>query len=392
MGFMPDRSTCAWPGYFGALAAALLLSGPLYAASPSAGITIHHDRDGWTASIRGSLPASAEFRVVTGGDVVVRGGRGAAIGYTITQRFDVASEADARQAALRIDRIIRSQARSSTITFPDARAVVRLEIPRRTAKVSVMSVAGDIDVSGVEGAVFARNGAGRTNLDQIGGDADVQTAGGCTTLGLIGGSLRCLSGGGAIRARTIRGEAVFETTGGEIYAAEVLGAVHAYTGAGRIRIGRAGSSVTATTKGGPIEIGRAAGVVVANNSGGPIQVSSASAVRCETASGAIRLAGVSGSVVANTTFGDIIASLLGARLLADSVLRTGKGDITVLIPSNISVTLQATTTAGSGTILSDYPIHVSNRGPMLRADGPINGGGPLLQIAGKGGTIFIKRQ
>jgi hypothetical protein len=31
-------------------------------------------------------------------------------------------------------------------------------------------------------------------------------------------------------------------------------------------------------------------------------------------------------------------------------------------------------------------------GMEVRAEGSINGGGPMLRIAGAGGTIFIKRQ
>jgi hypothetical protein len=133
-------------------------------------------------------------------------------------------------------------------------------------------------------------------------------------------------------------------------------------------------------------------VVIANNSGGPIHVASAPGVHCATASGTIRLTKVSGSVVASTTLGNIIASLFDARLTANSFLQTGGGDITLLIPSNLSVTLRATSTGGAGTIVSDFPVRVSTRGRVLSAEGWINGGGPVLQMAGTGGTIFIRRQ
>jgi len=96
--------------------------------------------------------------------------------------------------------------------------------------------------------------------------------------------------------------------------------------------------------------------------------------------------------MASTTVGNIIASLFDARLLANSFLQTGEGDITVLIPSNISVTLKATSTGGAGAIVSDFPVRLTTRGPLLTAEGRINGGGPVLRIAGTGGTITIKRQ
>lgn len=369
--------------------------------SAPSGISLQHDHDGWTATIRGSLPVSQpEITLVAAGDITVRGGRSKGINYMILEPIRGGDQNQARQAALKLDRDIQRQAGASSLTFSWTsvcpRTPVRLDIPRGMPKVTVVSVAGNIDVEDLDGSVVTRNGAGGTRLDHIGGDAEIGTAGGATTLGLIGGNVHCTSGGGPIHARTIRGESVFETGGGEIYAAEVLGAVRAYTGAGSIRIGHAGSSVTATTQGGPIEVGRAEGVVIANNSGGPIQVSSAPGVRCATLSGAIRLNGVSGSVMASTTLGNIIASLFNARfaagLTANSLLQTGGGDITVMMPSNISVTLEATTSGNACGIFSDFPIRLTTRGSVLKAEGRINGGGPVLQIAAKSGTISIKRQ
>jgi DUF4097 and DUF4098 domain-containing protein YvlB len=368
----------------------LLLGTPLSAAST---ISVRHDRDGWTATIRGTIPSARPvLRVLARGDITVRGTRAHGIAYAVVQHFKVGTEKQARQLAAELDTTIQRHASASSVTLPNTRQVIRVEVPRTTKELTVVSVAGNIDIAEIDGSVVTSNGAGRTILDQIGGDADIRTAGGATTLGLIGGDLHCISGGGPIRARTVRGRSLFETSGGEIYAAEALGAVRAYTGAGSIRIGHAGSTVTATTEGGPIEIGRAAGLVTANNSGGPIQVSSAPGVRCTTASGAIRLTGVSGSVMASTTLGNIIASLFEARLPANSLLETAQGDITVLIPSSISVTLKATCTGDAGAIVSDYPVRLSSRGPVRFAEGRINGGGPVLQIAAKGGTISIRRE
>jgi hypothetical protein len=44
-------------------------------------------------------------------------------------------------------------------------------------------------------------------------------------------------------------------------------------------------------------------------------------------------------------------------------------------------------------IVSDFPgISVRVEGGQVIAEGPVNGGGPVLRISGTGGTIFIKRQ
>ena len=44
-------------------------------------------------------------------------------------------------------------------------------------------------------------------------------------------------------------------------------------------------------------------------------------------------------------------------------------------------------------IVCEFPgVPVRMRGMQVVAEGPVNGGGPLLRINGTGGTIFIKRQ
>jgi len=171
--------------------------------------------------------------------------------------------------------------------------------------------------------------------------------------------------------------------------------VHASTMAGSIRIHNAGSAVIASTGGGPIDVGQAHGVVTARNSGGPVKVGSAEGVSCENAGGGVNLDNISGSVRVSTAVGSIIASLLAGKPMSDSFLSTGSGDITVIIPSNLGVTIRAQNELAGNIrrIISEFPgISVRVEGGQVVAEGPVNGGGPILRISGTGGTIFIKRQ
>jgi len=66
-----------------------------------------------------------------------------------------------------------------------------------------------------------------------------------------------------------------------------------------------------------------------------------------------------------------------------------------LIPSNVGVTIQAQNNMADTLrrIMSDFhEIQARRQGPRVIAEGSVNGGGPLLQISGMGGTIFIRRQ
>jgi hypothetical protein len=91
-----------------------------------------------------------------------------------------------------------------------------------------------------------------------------------------------------------------------------------------------------------------------------------------------------------------MAELVAGRAMTDSILSTNAGDITVLIPSNLALTVQATNeSGGSGRINSDFP-QVRQQaggtpgGPLV-AEGALNGGGPLLRVNVVGGTIYLRR-
>jgi DUF4097 and DUF4098 domain-containing protein YvlB len=188
---------------------------------------------------------------------------------------------------------------------------------------------------------------------------------------------------------------VLQTSGGDIEITKAGASVRADTSGGAVRVNSAGGAVTATTGGGPIVIGHAGGVVITRNMAGPVQVGGAPGVRSESGTGAIQLTNIAGPLRVSTAVGSIIASLLGSSPFSDSFLATGNGDITVLIPSNLGVTIRAENDLADSPrrIVCDFPgIPVRMRGMQVVAEGPVNGGGPLLRIAGTGGTIFIKRQ
>ena len=92
--------------------------------------------------------------------------------------------------------------------------------------------------------------------------------------------------------------------------------------------------------------------------------------------------------------GSIIARFQ-TQPVAESFLSTGAGDITVWIPSNLKITLRARNASYGGPrrIVSDFAdITVKLAGTATVAEGALNGGGPLVRIAGTGGMIYIRRE
>jgi DUF4097 and DUF4098 domain-containing protein YvlB len=238
------------------------------------------------------------------------------------------------------------------------------------------------------------SGAGALAADRIRGQCRLVTGGGDIQVGRVDGALHCRTGAGHITVRSAGGETVLETNGGDISATEAGGAVTAQTGGGSVRIARASATVAAVTGGGQIVIDRAQGIVTARNMAGPVRVGAAAGVHCESGNGGIQLSNISGVMQVSTAWGNIVANLLGASP-AESLLATRNGDITVTIPSNVGVTIRAENRMADTLkrIISEFPgVPVRMQGMRVVAEGPVNGGGPLLQLSDTGGTIFIKRQ
>jgi DUF4097 and DUF4098 domain-containing protein YvlB len=349
-----------------------------------------------------AIAPAARLRIASRGAVTINGTPngtpGPELSYSLKIRVKAPNEAEARLLAKRFGvRLARQGGNSMYLIVQrgDGMADLQVKLPRTAPETTIATTEGAVAFYDLDGAVEAETGGGAVSADRIKGNIVVRTAGGDITLGAVEGNAKCTTAGGKITATLVRGEATFETGGGDISAQEVHGLVRATTMAGSIRIHTAGSAVIASTGGGPIDVGQAHGIVTARNSGGPVKVGSAEGVRCENAGGGVNLDNISGSVRVSTAIGSIIASLLAGKPMSDSFLSTGGGDITVIIPSNLGVTIRAQNELAGNIrrIVSDFPgISVRVEGGQVVAEGPVNGGGPVLRISGTGGTIFIRRQ
>ncbi len=348
------------------------------------------------------MPGTARLHINSRGPVTLNGALNgmprSELSYALKIRVKASGASEARRLIDRFGVRVSRQAGNAfylVVQRGDGMADLQVKLPRTAPETTISTTEGAVAFYDLDGAVQAETGGGAVTADRIKGNIAVRTAGGDIALGTLGGAAKCITAGGKITASLVRGEATFETGGGDILAQEVHGLVHATTMAGSIRVLNAGSAVIASTGGGPIDVGQAHGLVTARNSGGPVKVGSAEGVSCENAGGGVNLDNISGSVRVSTAIGSIIASLLAGKRMSDSFLSTGGGDITVIIPSNLGVTIRAQNELAGNIrrIVSDYPgISVRVEGGQVVAEGPVNGGGPILRISVTGGTIFIKRQ
>jgi hypothetical protein len=346
-------------------------------------------------TIYGAAPAGSRLRVNAHGPVTLEGGVAKDLTYKIRVSVNARSEAEARRLLQQYTVKVDTQGQWTVLTAPGGAVMTSVSVsaPRLVAA-TVSTSDGAVEASGVDGLLDVDTRAGQVSVDRIRGDSKLVTGGGDIQVGQVGGALRCTTGAGKITVTRVGGEATLETVGGDIYARDAGGGIHAQTGGGGVHIVSAGGPVTAISGGGEIIVEKSGGVVTLRNMAGPVNVGSAMGVRCDSGSGGIRLMNITGPMSVATSMGSISASLLGSRI-ADSYLATGNGDITVLIPSNVGVTIRAQNGMADTVrrIISDFAaIQPRRQGTRVVAEGQVNGGGPLLQISGMGGTIFIKKQ
>jgi DUF4097 and DUF4098 domain-containing protein YvlB len=285
------------------------------------------------------------------------------------------------------------------VTVSDASrcsAELRLQVPRRLREVALATSGGGIQALDLDGILRAETGGGSVQVDRVQGTVTVRTGGGSVRVGKIGGKLECFTGGGAITAETLGGAAALNTGGGQIIVREAKELVRARTGGGSIRVEKAARGVEVAAGAGLIDVVEAGGPVLAETGAGSIRVRSSTNVQCKSGAGTIQLQSVSGGLRAATSAGSIVADLSGAAGFQDSVLTTNMGDITVLIPSNLAVTIEATNhTPGGHRIVSDFPeisLRLDGGNAASQAQGALHGGGPVLRLVASGGTIYLRHQ
>lgn len=348
--------------------------------------------------VTGRIPP--QLHIVSRGNVVLRGSKGDQIVYKFVQRAKAHSEIEAKRLFHGVFISAIPMATMTTLTvIPSAGDMVsndlEVSVPRQVMISVVLAQGGSAEAYDLDGSVQMKASLG-VRCDRIRGNVEGRTAGGEIRIGKIGGTLLCESRGGSIFVENVAGAARCETAGGEIVVKEAGGPLLLTNVSGNIEVDRAASTVEAHTGEGLIEVNQAGGEVIADTRGGSIQIGSARGAKCESAAGAIRVKNASGPLNVQTVMGSILAELIAGSRLEDSLLAANSGDVTVLIPSRLSLSVMARNDSGANPrIQSDFSeVPVKSFGfsrPPTLAEGQINGGGPLLRINVAAGIIYLKK-
>lgn len=177
------------------------------------------------------------------------------------------------------------------------------------------------------------------------------------------------------------------TSGGHIEIEGVKGEVAARTSGGHMKLAHIGGPVNAHTSGGSITASDLKSEANLSTSGGRIKVDSiAGNSKLKTSGGSISATGVNGPLEAKTSGGSITASF-PVGIDADTVLKTSGGGITAKLPQGEQFYLSARTSGGG--VKTEFPVTMTGDLKRSEAEGPVNGGGPLLELRTSGGNINV---
>jgi hypothetical protein len=265
--------------------------------------------------------------------------------------------------------------------------------------VEASTQAGNLDVGDVHGRLVLSTEGGNISAGNVAGSARLDTKGGHITVGDVSSELTAETAGGHVTAGQIGGRAVLHTGGGHIHVTSVREVARLETDGGNISVEHSGGELIVETGGGQITVGEAAGAIHARTGGGGIRVAKvAGATELETGSGGIYLTQVGNAVRASTGAGRITAWFgPDLKLEKPCELESGQGDIDVYLPRQFPVTIDATIRLGDEhRFISDpaFPLKVvyENSGGgvrTVRAEGPLNGGGPVLRLRTVAGNIRL---
>ena len=365
--------------------ATLIFAASLAAVAQNSDTHLYRSGNEWIQEIHGAMPAAKMLKVrSSAGAIRVEGAQQNNITYTIREHVRAGSEEAARREIARLKfstasgevAWLRAECEGSNHGYID----FQIQAPAQTAVLKLETEGGAVTAKNVSGKVEANTGGGGIELDQVGGAISVTSGGGDIYIGKAGADVMAETGGGNVRIDSAAGK------------------IGAKSGGGNLRIG-SGKLMTLETGGGWITVTKCLGWIKASTGGGNIELNEIlGTAQIGTGGGSIKVGPISGGLRAETGSGPIIATLArGNATFVDSRLETSVGDITVLIPHDLPISVRANVEVarreGIRSDFSEIPVTRSGEiGPReAYAEGKLNGGGPLLHIHTATGTIVIKR-
>ena len=280
------------------------------------------------ATIRGKI----EITAGDPGRIVVVGTATVRVGSVPANAEDLARKVAENPPIQREGQTLRLGSPSDGATLRAVTVSYQVRVPPET-DVTTVSESGATSVRGVSRAVVIRTQSGAIDVMHLGGSAVVTTGSGALTVDGVAGAFTATTSSSSITARSIAGN------------------LHVRTGSGAVNIALSGD--------------------------GDADV--------ETHSSVIRLSGIRGAVIAATQSGHIT---LQGEPRRNWTVSAGSGSVDIVAASGVPFTLDAS----SGGSVKLIGLTVQGSVSKRKVAGAVSGGGPLMKVAIRSGSIVIRAQ
>jgi hypothetical protein len=265
--------------------------------------------------------------------------------------------------------------------------------------ISARTMGGDIKLEGgLKGKLECSTSGGDIITGDVIGNAKLQTSGGDISTGEINGDADVVTSGGDIKLGKISGKASISTSGGNITMSSIGNSAEIMTGGGNVSVNSIGGDTKIKTGGGNITSGKISGNAILKTGGGNISLDGASGnIQAESGAGTINIEETGNKFTVLTGSGDIFVKI-SSNINGDCLLKSGNGNITLSVPPNAKLTINAEVKSvgwwGSeeSGISSDFPAaNADGSKHTNRQTFEINGGGSKIDIYSGMGSIDIKK-
>ncbi len=327
-----------------------------------------------------TIPAGAHVTVESGhGDLIIHAGEVNEIRVEANKSGSAPSESSARERMKQV-RVIVEHSGGGYVVHPvnqdrasgDVSVDLDVELPK-SVSLTAISARGDINISGIAGAISATTQNGDIEIHDAGSDVNVQLQKGDVRFSNVAGNVRISGKGSQIDVSDVAGDAMIE---GDFY--------------GPIRIRNVKKTTHYASQRSDLTLQHLTGQLELDS--GNIEISDvAGAARITTHNQDIDIENIAGKLDVSNSHGDIRVRYSDPPREDVNVVNDS-GEIDLTLPANSSFQIAAV--SRSGEVQSDFEdasLKLANQSDTGRLDGTVGSHGPRITLTTSYGTIYLHK-
>jgi DUF4097 and DUF4098 domain-containing protein YvlB len=361
---------------------------------------VHAEAHGWVATIQGNADARGTLDVGLAHGAVEVHGKPGLKNVQWTARVHVRGGTEDKARRMAGEQPVTVKVSGDKLEFrSDASVDLVVLMPVKLSSVRLRTGGGELTLTDVAANALMETDGGKIEADRVTGQLKASTGGGDVTLkedGVGGSTNKAETAGGSMYVDAVKGDWTVKTAGGNVVVTAAGGNLQVGTEGGNVTVRQVSGNLELETAAGNIDIGDVGGWVTMETAGGSIRLGSARGmVKASSAGGSIDCRQLGTGLRAETASGGITAEFAKGFHFAPSILETASGDVQIFMPAGASAAVKLTADNPWGhSIQVDFPtikLTSTKEDSELRAEGLLNGGGPLLRVETGNGSVRLMK-